>query len=300
MCSDFDKILVGKPTSKPSSAEGSVLTATLCKKKYFVSSVNVARNEAGLRCKAMDMSLLAVTSVEELKCLASLKEVVGSFWTGGSNVDEKCESGKRYGWCSTGHIMSSALVSLSNFWMPSDVPPSNLESCLAVLISSPEKKGMVHRNCDDLLPYICQFAVNCPKTCTKNMSWEASWRQCCALGMQTLKIDDAEEQAGLTNMTVVFKDAWKANFNYWTSGTWKGAPVGEWSWCDINGPTILDQGLSWESGQPDNKNGNESCIHFRFVLNSTGTVLTDRNCASKYIYACKVWNKNLHILELKH
>ncbi|CAB3386909.1 Hypothetical predicted protein [Cloeon dipterum] len=321
MCKDFDKFLLGKPTSKPSSAEGSVLTATLCKKKYFISSVNVARNEAGLRCKAMDMSLLAVTSVEELNCLASLKTVVGSFWTGGSNVDEKCESGKKYGWCSTGHNMSSALVSLTNFWMPSDVPPSSLENCLAVLISSPEKKGMVHKNCDDLLPYICQFAVNCPKTCTKNtslfdttgnlmnktsygiwidigkytyllgnkpMNWEASWRQCCALGMQTLKINDAVEQAGLTNMTVVLKDDWKANFNYWTSGTWKGAPVGEWSWCDSNGPTILDQGLTWESGQPDNKNGNESCIHFRFVLNSTGTILTDRNCASKYIYACKM------------
>ncbi|XP_065346287.1 uncharacterized protein LOC135943583 [Cloeon dipterum] len=120
------------------------------------------------------------------------------------------------------------------------------------------------------------------------MSWEASWRQCCALGMQTLKIDDTEEQAGLTNMTVVFKDDWKANFNYWTSGKWKGAPVGEWSWCEPHGPTILDQGLTWESGQPDNKNGNESCIHFRFVLNSTVTILTDRNCARKYIYACKM------------
>jgi hypothetical protein len=26
----------------------------------------------------------------------------------------------------------------------------------------------------------------------------------------------------------------------------------------------------------------------RFVLNETGTILTDRNCSAKYIYACEV------------
>ena len=82
----------------------------------------------------------------------------------------------------------------------------------------------------------------------------------------------------------------KANYNYWTSGTWKGAPPNQFSWCKPSGPSVLAGDLVWEAGQPDNAGSNESCVHFRFVLNSTGTIMTDRNCANKYIYACKVFN----------
>ncbi|XP_065346615.1 uncharacterized protein LOC135943876 [Cloeon dipterum] len=120
------------------------------------------------------------------------------------------------------------------------------------------------------------------------MTWDATWSQCCALGMQTLTIDNAEEQAGLTNLTVLLKDNWPMNSNYWTSGTWKGAPEGQWSWCESAGTSTLDQGLKWESGQPDNLGGSEQCIHFSFAMNSTQAVLTDRNCSNRYIFACKM------------
>ncbi|XP_065345481.1 uncharacterized protein LOC135943020 [Cloeon dipterum] len=118
------------------------------------------------------------------------------------------------------------------------------------------------------------------------MSWLSNYLYCCALGMETLNIDNAAEQLGLTGMTLgKNSNNWKANFNYWTAGTKKGSS--EFSWCEPTGPTIFDQGLSWEAGQPDNAAGNESCVHFRFILNSTGTVMTDRNCNSKFIFACK-------------
>jgi hypothetical protein len=50
----------------------------------------------------------------------------------------------------------------------------------------------------------------------------------------------------------------------------------------------LSDNLKWEAGQPDNKGGREECLHIRFVQNVTGTILTDRNCTAKYIFACEV------------
>ncbi|XP_065345785.1 uncharacterized protein LOC135943256 [Cloeon dipterum] len=232
----------------------------------------------------MKMTLLTVTYLEELDCLSNLK--ADTFWTSGSNEDKNCDSEKKYAWCSTGYNVSSLLVSLDKFWLPTTAAPSTLERCLAVVTS---KKGMVHRKCSDSLPFICQFSVDCPKTCSKNMPWLASYLQCCALGMESLNIDSKTEQLGLTNYSLSFNISdWKANFNYWSSGTWKGAPAGQWSWCEPSGPSIFAPGIIWERGQPDNNGGNESCVHFRFVFNATGTVMTDRNCSNKYIFACKM------------
>ncbi|XP_065345464.1 uncharacterized protein LOC135943002 [Cloeon dipterum] len=233
------------------------------------------------------MKLLAVTSLEEMDCLASLK--AETYWTSGSNEDFKCDLEKKYAWCSTGYNLSATLLSSPKFWLSTTAAPSTLERCLALVNSNnAAQKGMVHRNCKDALPYICQYPVDCPQQCIKNMTWLSNYLQCCALGMEALNIDNIAEQLALTTFSRGFNTTtWKANFNYWTSGTWKGSPVGLWSWCEPSGPVIFDQGLTWERGQPDNRNGNESCVHFRFIMNSTGTVLTDRNCSNSLIYACK-------------
>ncbi|XP_065346598.1 uncharacterized protein LOC135943860 [Cloeon dipterum] len=233
------------------------------------------------------MTLVTVTSLEGLECMNNFE--AKTFWTSGSNEDENCNIEKRYAWCSTGFNMSRKLIESEKLWLPpKNAIPSATERCLAVSISTnTSKQGLVHRKCDDALPFICQYSVDCPKLCIQDMTWLDSFRQCCALGMEALNIDNAAEQLGLTALAKTNKANWKANFNYWTSGTWKGAPEKQWSWCEPEGPTVFAKGLVWENYQPDNKGGNESCVHFRFTLNTTGTIMTDRNCASKYIFACK-------------
>ncbi|XP_065346596.1 uncharacterized protein LOC135943858 [Cloeon dipterum] len=233
------------------------------------------------------MTLLTVTSIEGLECLNNFE--AKTFWTSGSNEDENCNVEKKYAWCSTGFDMSKEVIESKELWLPPKTTiPSATERCLAVSISTvSSKQGLVHRKCDDALPFICQYSVDCPKICNRNMTWINSYRQCCALGMEALNIDSEAEQLGLTALADSNKANWTANFNYWTSGTWKGAPKKQWSWCEPNGPTVFANGLVWEYPQPDNNGGNESCVHFRFTLNSTGTIMTDRNCANKYIFACK-------------
>ncbi|XP_065351716.1 uncharacterized protein LOC135947075 isoform X2 [Cloeon dipterum] len=316
-CADFNNSLTQSQSSQPA---GSVKTAATCSRQYFVSTSSVARNKATLGCKALSMTLLTTTSLEEINCLAN--SFKGTFWTGGSSEGINCKGEKQYAWCSTGHLMSPSLLSMAKFWLSTNAMAINtVGKCLALTILDSTNKGMVHKKCDDVLPFVCQFSTDCPQQCDKNpslfdsngnlknktsygtwidignttyllgnkpMSWLSSWKQCCALGMEMLNIENTAEQRGLTSLTVgQNKKMWKANFNYWTSGTWNGAPAGQWSWCKTTGPTILDKNIIWERGQPDNKGGNESCIHFRFVLNSTGTILTDRNCDSKFVFACK-------------
>jgi len=81
---------------------------------------------------------------------------------------------------------------------------------------------------------------------------------------------------------------WEGNYNYWTGGV---RQCGEkWAWCRTSGDlTPLDAALGWDVGQPDNKTGAEFCVHLKIQKNEApGIKLTDKNCASKFIYACQV------------
>ncbi|XP_065347599.1 uncharacterized protein LOC135944512 isoform X2 [Cloeon dipterum] len=319
-CVAYNTFLASNPTPGALQTKGTKKTSN-CGLEYFVSTSTATRNEAAIQCKALNMTLLTVTSLEGLECVNNFE--ANTFWTSGSNEDDQLYLAKKYAWCSTGFDMSKEIIESEKLWLPpKNTIPSATERCLAVSISTvSSKQGLVQRKCDDALPFICQYSVDCPKLCNRNnslfdssgllkdkksygiwfdigaytyllgnkpMTWVDSYRQCCALGMEALNIDNAAEQLGLTAMTGrANKDNWTANFNYWTSGSWKGAPENQWSWCEPNGPTVFAKGLVWESPQPDNKGGNESCVHFRFTLNSTGTIMTDRNCANKFIFACK-------------
>jgi hypothetical protein len=46
--------------------------------------------------------------------------------------------------------------------------------------------------------------------------------------------------------------------------------------------------LTWAFNQPDNRAGGDDCVHMRFLQNTTGLVLADKNCSDKYIVACEV------------
>ncbi|CAB3388244.1 Hypothetical predicted protein [Cloeon dipterum] len=192
-----------------------------------------------------------------------------TFWTSGSNEDLNCDTSNKYAWCSTGYEVSPSLLSSSKFWLSANTSPSTLQ-----------RYKTSYGFWINLRAYTYLFG-------NKLVTWLSNWQQCCALGMEPLNMDNADEQTGLKGLTVRFKDDWKMNFNYWTSGTWQGSPQKMWSWCEPNGPTVFPPGLIWEAGQPDNRDGNETCVHFRFILNSTGAIMTDRNCTSKYVFACK-------------
>ncbi|XP_065345600.1 uncharacterized protein LOC135943114 [Cloeon dipterum] len=235
------------------------------------------------------MTLLSVPSLEALDCLSSLN-ASSTYWTSGSSEDLNCDLEKQYAWCSTGENVSSELISSPKFWLPTTTAPTTQERCLAFVNSGGSgSSGMVHKNCNDSLQYICVYTVDCPNLCTKNMTWLNNYKQCCALGMEPLNIENAAEQFGLTNFSflIISLDNWKANFNYWTSGTRKGSPLIRWSWCTSAGPALFAQDLTWERGQPDNKGGNETCTHFRFNFNTSKSILTDRNCSNLLIFACE-------------
>ncbi|XP_065342023.1 uncharacterized protein LOC135940859 [Cloeon dipterum] len=63
-------------------------------------------------------------------------------------------------------------------------------------------------------------------------------------------------------------------------GTW-----GRWAWCP--GAVNLPDSLSWASGQPDNNQTNEDCLHLQVTKNSSGILLSDRNCSHKFVIACQ-------------
>jgi hypothetical protein len=62
----------------------------------------------------------------------------------------------------------------------------------------------------------------------------------------------------------------------------------QWSWCTVDGPLPLGQGMQWADKQPDNAQGNEGCVHLRVYKNGSLPALSDRNCSQKYFLACKV------------
>jgi hypothetical protein len=121
------------------------------------------------------------------------------------------------------------------------------------------------------------------------VSWERNWQTCCSLGMEPLLIESAKELKCLSDVTK--NGTWTGNFNYWTGGTQKDCR-GSWTWCGRAGAMMFNDDVTWDKDQPDNKGGNEDCIHLKLKKDASGKpqefVLTDRNCSDKYVLACKV------------
>jgi hypothetical protein len=103
--------------------------------------------------------------------------------------------------------------------------------------------------------------------------------------MTPLTVNSVSEQECLSNISK--SGNWKGNYNYWTGGTQQECR-GSWGWCGADAvPRGVADDLKWEKGQPDNLGGRQDCVHLK-VLESTGFMLTDRNCTDRYIFACKV------------
>jgi hypothetical protein len=121
----------------------------------------------------------------------------------------------------------------------------------------------------------------------KQGNWDQNWNFCCSLGMEPIIIESRDEQNCLSNLTTSVN--WQNNFNYWTAGTQRGCS-GQWHWCGSSDKAELKTELQWERFQPDDKGGNESCLHMRVFTTGRdlGVKLTDRNCADRYVLACQV------------
>jgi len=81
---------------------------------------------------------------------------------------------------------------------------------------------------------------------------------------------------------------WKGNLNYWTGGA-QGCK-GNWGWCAGSEVQPFTANLSWGSGQPELIKEKENCLHLRITQNSSGVLLSDRECKDKYIFACEAKN----------
>ncbi|XP_059479104.1 uncharacterized protein LOC132198857 [Neocloeon triangulifer] len=256
-----------------------------------------------------------------------------NFWTSGANEGELCEDFKVYSWCSLNNTLLSSEFSPtrspnSSFWSIATATNKTADRCLLFKFnrSTTESKGLQHLPCQRNVPYICEPPCqkpNCPLSCDPDdflfdanqklidplsygfwtqscgskylfgnspMTWEENWNMCCRLGMAPVIFETYEEQFCLQN---IVKSNGRLNFNYWTAGTRQGCD-GQWSWCDSEGKIPpLNNGLKWERGQPDNKGGNEECVHLRFVLNDTGAILSDRNCTSRFVFLCEANPKDV-------
>jgi hypothetical protein len=108
--------------------------------------------------------------------------------------------------------------------------------------------------------------------------------------MEPLLIESTKELKCLSDVTK--NGTWTGNFNYWTGGTQKDCR-GSWTWCGRAGAMLFHDDVTWDKDQPDNKGGNEDCIHLKLKKDTSGKpvefVLTDRNCTDRYVLACKVY-----------
>jgi hypothetical protein len=79
--------------------------------------------------------------------------------------------------------------------------------------------------------------------------------------------------------------------NFWTAGrrsenvSW----FGRFEWCSLDSSAELSSAtVTWQPGQPDNLSGQQNCLHLRILTNVSQIVISDRDCTSKFSFACQV------------
>jgi hypothetical protein len=119
--------------------------------------------------------------------------------------------------------------------------------------------------------------------CSKG-NWRTNHDTCCSLGMRPIWFDGQKDMQCLSNYIKTFN--WTLNLNYWVGGIREDVC---WKWCSSLGSLSSESAdLAWMSREPDNVNGNESCLHLRIYNNGSNVALSDKKCSSKYVMACKV------------
>ena len=100
------------------------------------------------------------------------------------------------------------------------------------------------------------------------LSWSDANAACLAAGLQLATVLSAAENALLLTAA--------AGNKVWIGGT-DAASEGTWKWSSTGTPLSY---TNWYSGEPNNYQGNEDCVHFSGKWN-------DVNCARKFKFVCE-------------
>ncbi|CAB3372998.1 Hypothetical predicted protein [Cloeon dipterum] len=285
---------------------------------FLFSSAAATQADAAQNCFLRNMSLISVQDVLKMNLVQKLLTDVGTdsaVWTIGSNEGNlSCQNyDLSFAWCNPKReivlptimqkinsldlvqkglttLMLNGVAALktsdSNLMFPFLCEPKDdfLDSCLALKCNKDSKLLDANGNIKDGEKY-GKWTFTCDKMYLfsgKIGTWQQSWDLCCSLGMKPISFSSASDFECLSNTT---KDMiWTKNWNYWTAGRAMGT-WGRWAWCP--GAVNLPDSLSWAPGQPDNNQTDENCLHLQVTKNSSGILLSDRNCSHKFVIACQ-------------
>ncbi|CAB3381657.1 Hypothetical predicted protein [Cloeon dipterum] len=305
-------------TAAANKSEGKIKTKA--DTSFFLVSKIASQMEAAKNCLSWNMTLVALQDVLKLKSVQNIISdlAIQTIWTVGSNEGNgscAADSLLSFAWCVKNEDIDSTVqekivkpVAVSEHAQKSLAFSANLS--LTALASAAKLPYLCEPNAD-LYKDVCSL-ISCSKNaslidsngnvkeskkygkwtvaCSKNYlfsnrvgTWQQSLDFCCSLGLRPISFRSALEFQCFSNLT---KSNWTLNWNYWTAGRAMGA-WGRWAWCSGSQAVPLTDGINWATGQPDNSNPEDLCVHLQVDRNGTGVYLTDRNCSHKYVIACQ-------------
>ncbi|XP_065352263.1 uncharacterized protein LOC135947365 [Cloeon dipterum] len=284
---------------------------------FLFSSAVATQVDAARNCFSSNLSLISMQDALKMNLVQKLLQDFGTdsaVWTIGSNEGNmSCQNyDLSFAWCNQKReiVLPAIMQKMDSLEIVQKGLTTSMLNGAAVLKTS---------DSDSLFPFLCEpkddfqdscLALKCNKdstqfdangnikdgekygkwtrTCDKLYlfsgklgTWQQNWDFCCRLGMHPIWFSSAYDFECLSNTT---KANWTLNWNYWTAGRAMGT-WGRWAWCP--GAVNLPDSLSWAPGQPDNNQTNENCLHVQVTKNSSGILLSDRNCSHKYVMACQ-------------
>ncbi|XP_059475015.1 uncharacterized protein LOC132196415 isoform X2 [Neocloeon triangulifer] len=115
------------------------------------------------------------------------------------------------------------------------------------------------------------------------VNWQENFDRCCSIGMTPIMIENDTKRQCLINLAK--PPLWKYNAHYWTSGQRISANA-TFQWC-LSNSTFSNVSNIWQSGQPDNTNNSENCVHLNIDKTKGSVATTDKNCSNLYVFGCQ-------------
>ncbi|XP_059475022.1 uncharacterized protein LOC132196417 [Neocloeon triangulifer] len=115
------------------------------------------------------------------------------------------------------------------------------------------------------------------------VNWQENVDRCCSIGMTPIMIENDTKRQCLINLAK--PPLWKYNAHYWTSGRRISANA-TFQWC-LSNSTFSNVSNIWQSGQPDNTNNTENCVHLNIDKTNGSVATTDKNCSNLYVFGCQ-------------